>query len=62
MKEETEPLKEKLINKVVIRRESTDDKSRVKSKLATVEKVKREFPTNNKEIVNCQVITDARIA
>ena len=39
MKEETEPLKEKLINKVVIRRESTDDKSRVKSKLATVEKV-----------------------
>ena len=62
MKEETKPLKEKLINKVVIQRESTDDKSRVKSKLATVEKVKRESPTNNKEIVNCQVITDAGIA
>ena len=61
MKEETKPLKDKLINKVVIQRESTDDKSRVKSKLATVEKVKRESPTNNKEIVNFQIITDARI-
>ena len=62
MKEETKPLKEKLINNVVIRRESTDDKSRVKSKLATMENAKRESQINNKETVNCQIITNAGIA
>ena len=54
-------LHRKLIDREAVPNESTETKNTVGSKLATVEKIIQESPTNSKEIVNCWIRTDARV-